>query len=68
MPTFVYEALDQAGAEFHDSIDAPNEAEAITRLRGMGRYVTRIVESEAGRESVSTAKAKRRIRRAFHRD
>ena len=36
MPTFVYEALDKAGAEFHDSIDAPNEAEAITRLRDMG--------------------------------
>ena len=68
MPTFVYEALDKAGAEFHDSIDAPNEAEAVTRLRNMGRYVTRIVESETGFESVSTAKAKRRVRRAFNRD
>jgi len=68
MPTFVYEALDKAGVESRDSIDAPNESEAITRLRDMGRYVTRIVESETVSESVSAAKAKRRIRRAFKRD
>ena len=68
MPTFVYEALDRAGVQFHDSVDAPSEAEAIARLSDMGRYVTRIVESETESESVSTAKAKRRIRRAFKRD
>lgn len=68
MPTFVYEALDKAGVEFHDSIDAPSEAEAITQLRDMGRHVTRIAESETGTETVSAAKAKRRIRRAFKRD
>ena len=68
MPTFLYEALDEVGVELHDSIDATNETEAIARLRDMGRYVTRIVESETGTVSVSAAKAKRRIRRAFNRD
>ena len=67
MPTFVYEALDKAGVEFQDSVDAPSEAEAIKRLRDMGRYVTRIAKSETGAESVSAAKAKRNWR-AFKRD
>src|SRR6476620_1240962 len=44
MPTFKYEAMDTAGAEVKDSIDATNEEEAQQKIRQMGYFVTRLTE------------------------
>ncbi len=42
MPTFEYEAMDSAGLEVKDTIEAPSEAEAQTLIREKGFYVTKI--------------------------
>ena len=46
MPTFTYEAMDSAGLEVKDTIEAPSEAEAQTMIREKGFYVTKIRERE----------------------
>jgi type IV pilus assembly protein PilC len=44
MPTFKFEAMDTAGAEVKDSVDAVNEEEAQQKIRQMGYFVTKITE------------------------
>ena len=44
MPTFQYEAMDNAGLEVKDTIDAPTEADAQTMIREKGFFVTKIAE------------------------
>ena len=44
MPTFKYEAMDTAGAEVKDQIDATNEEEAQQKIRQLGYFVTRLTE------------------------
>src|SRR5690242_10530679 len=44
MPTYKFEAMDTAGAEHKDSIDATNEEEAQQKIRQMGYFVTRLTE------------------------
>ncbi len=46
MPTFEYEAMDSAGLEVKDTIEAPSEAEAQTLIREKGFYVTKIKEKD----------------------
>src|ERR1700733_4335432 len=50
MPTFKFEAMDTAGAEVKDSVDAPSEEEAQQKIRQMGYFVTKITES-AGKQT-----------------
>lgn len=42
MPTYQFEAMDAAGQEIRDEIDASNEEEAQTTIRQMGYFVTKI--------------------------
>ena len=42
MPTYQFEAMDAAGQEIRDEIDAPSEEEAQTTIRQMGYFVTKI--------------------------
>ncbi len=42
MPTYQFEAMDAAGQEIRDEIDAANEEEAQTTIRQMGYFVTKI--------------------------
>src|SRR5438552_13709 len=44
MPTYKFEAMDTAGAEVKDSVDAPSEEEAQQKIRQMGYFVTKITE------------------------
>src|SRR5262245_49565099 len=44
MPTFKYEAMDTAGAEVKDQIDATSEEEAQQKIRQLGYFVTRLTE------------------------
>ncbi len=59
MPTFKFEAMDTAGAEVKDSVEAANEEEAQQKIRQMGYFVTRITEQAAGKKA---AKKKGKVR------
>lgn len=50
MATFQYEAMDNSGLEVKDSIDAGSEAEAQTKIREKGFFVTKITEKSKGKK------------------
>jgi type IV pilus assembly protein PilC len=50
MATFQYEAMDNSGLEVKDTIDAASEAEAQTRIREKGFFVTKITEKSKGKK------------------
>ena len=41
MPTFQFEAMNQAGQEVKDEVEAPNSEEALAKIRTMGYFPTR---------------------------
>ncbi|MBL9082218.1 MAG: type II secretion system F family protein [Planctomycetales bacterium] len=57
MPTFQFEAMDPAGKEIKDVIEAANEEEAQATIRGMGYYVTKISAKKARRGGEKKAAA-----------
>ena len=48
MPTYKFEALDTAGAEVKDEIDALNEEEAQQKIKQMGYFVTKLTAVGGG--------------------
>ncbi len=50
MATYQYEAMDNSGLEVKDSIDAASEAEAQTKIREKGFFVTKITEKSKGKK------------------
>ena len=58
MATYQYEAMDNSGLEVKDSIDAATEAEAQTKIREKGFFVTKITEKNKGKKKDATAAAK----------
>ena len=50
MATYQYEAMDNSGLEVKDSIDAATEAEAQTKIREKGFFVTKITEKNKGKK------------------
>ena len=50
MATFQYEAMDNSGLEVKDTIDAGSEAEAQTKIREKGFFVTKITEKSKGKK------------------
>src|SRR5438309_844540 len=58
MPTFKFEAMDTAGAEVKDSVDAASEEEAQQKIRQMGYFVTKLTET-AGKKKDKRKVAKR---------
>ncbi len=59
MPTFKFEAMDTAGAEVRDSVEATNEEEAQQKIRQMGYFVTKITE-QAGKKEGKKKKGARK--------
>ena len=60
MPTYQFEAMDAAGQEIRDEIDAANEEEAQTTIRQMGYFVTKIsVKKQAAGATGQGGKKKR---------
>ncbi len=47
MPMFQFEAMDSAGAEVKDSVEAASEEEAQAQIRKMGFFVTKLSEKSA---------------------
>jgi type IV pilus assembly protein PilC len=59
MPNFEYKAMDARGIESSAVIDAPNETEALAKLRSSGLYPTQI--KEAGKGATVSHAAKKEI-------
>ncbi len=55
MPVFQYVALDSQGVEIKDEIDALSEKEAISKIRNMGYFPTKV--RSRGAEKAAAAKA-----------
>ncbi len=49
MPTFQYEAMDSMGQEVKDTIEALSSDEALSKIRNMGLYPTKVKEKGARR-------------------
>lgn len=62
MPVFQYVALDSQGVEIKDEIEALSEKEAISKIRNMGYFPTK-VRSKTAAKQTSKAVAKTRSRR-----
>ncbi|MCD0461807.1 type II secretion system F family protein [Roseiconus lacunae] len=59
MPTFQFEAMDAAGQEIRDEIDAASEEEAQTTIRQMGYFVTKISVKKQAAAKTGGKKGKR---------
>jgi type IV pilus assembly protein PilC len=58
MPTYVFEAMDNTGMEIKDAVDAPSEAEAQTKIRDKGYFVTKITEKGRAKKGKGATKKK----------
>ena len=59
MPVYQFEAMDAAGQEIRDEIDAANEEEAQTTIRQMGYFVTKISVKKQAASAAGQAGKKR---------
>ncbi|HKA06071.1 MAG TPA: type II secretion system F family protein, partial [Gemmataceae bacterium] len=48
MPTYKFEAMDTAGEEVKDEIEATNEEEAQQKIKQMGYFVTKLTAMGGG--------------------
>ena len=55
MPTFKYEALDSQGVGIKDEVEALSEKEAISKIRNMGYFPTKVRVHGAGRKMAAKA-------------
>jgi len=59
MPKFAYEAMNQAGQEVKDEIDAASSEDALAKIRNLGYFPTRIRE-KGGAKGKSSAPGKKK--------
>ncbi len=52
MSVFVYEALNSAGQEVRDEVEAPSKEEAVAKVRSLGYFPTKVTE-KAGKKKVA---------------
>src|SRR5205085_2742738 len=64
MPTYRFEAMDTAGAEVKDQVDALSEEEAQQKIRQMGYFVTKISQV-AGKKGKGKKSGKRKKGQVF---
>ena len=58
MPVFQYSALDAQGVEVKDEIEALSQKEAISKIRNMGYFPTKVRASGAAKKAGARARAK----------
>ncbi len=63
MPLFEYIALDSQGVEVKDEIEALSEKEAISRIRNLGYFPTKVKSQSATKTATKTAVARPKARR-----
>jgi type IV pilus assembly protein PilC len=64
MPTFKYEALDAQGVGVKDEIDALSQKEAVSKIRNMGYFPTKVEQTGAKRKAGRAAARPQRRRGA----
>ena len=64
MPVFQYVALDSQGVEIKDEVEALSEKEAISKIRNMGYFPTKVRSKAATKSAAKTAGKVRRRRGA----
>ncbi len=57
MPVFAYEAMNQAGQDVKDEIEAPSTEDALAKIRNLGYFPTRIREKGATKAKATTKKS-----------
>ena len=55
MPTFQYSALDSQGVEIKDEIDALSQKEAISKIRNLGYFPTKVRARGAAKKTAAAA-------------
>ena len=55
MAVFTYQALNSAGQEVNDEVEAPTKEEAVAKVRGLGYFPTKVVE-KAGKKRLAAKK------------
>jgi type IV pilus assembly protein PilC len=60
MPTYMFEAMDAAGAAIRDEIEAPSEDKAQETIRQMGYFVTKISVKKARKAAAEGKDGKKR--------
>src|SRR5262249_11579125 len=65
MPTYKFEAMDTAGEEVKDSVEAPSEDEAQQKIKQMGYFVTKITEVATAKKKGKGPKGKKKRRKTF---
>ncbi len=63
MPTFKYEAMDSQGVAIKDEIEALSQKEAISKIRNMGYFPTKVQAESAGKKAAARAAARPQKRR-----
>lgn len=63
MPMFQYTALDSQGVEIKNEIEALSQKEAISKIRNMGYFPTKVAQRGAGKKAAARAGAKPKKRR-----
>jgi len=63
MPVFQYSALDAQGVEIKDEIDALSQKEAISKIRNMGYFPTKVSSRGVAKKAGAKAAAKPKKRR-----
>jgi type IV pilus assembly protein PilC len=64
MPTFKYEALDAQGVGVKDEIDALSQKEAVSKIRNMGYFPTKVEQAGAKRKAAHAGARPQRRRGA----
>lgn len=60
MAKFQYEAMNAAGQEIKDEIDAPNSEEAIAKIRAQGYFPTKVRQKGGAKKPAAAAGAKKK--------
>ncbi len=55
MPTYQYEAMNSVGQVVKGNVDATSSEDAITKIRGMGHFPTKIKEQRAAKKQAAVA-------------
>jgi type IV pilus assembly protein PilC len=63
MPVYKYEALDSQGVGIKDEVEALSEKEAISKIRNMGYFPTKVREAAEKKKPIAKAGAKPKVRR-----
>jgi len=63
MPTYTYEAMDSQGVAIKDEIEALSQEEAVSKIRNMGYFPTKIRSAGGGKKQTARAAAKPKRRR-----